>query len=108
MLGQFPGAWEDFPFGPGERVFKNAKGKMFALMNENQGGFRVTMKLTPDEAEEARVLPFVDRAAYVGRYGWVTVSVAGDGEWELAQDWVSRSWELVTSARSREQRGKSA
>ncbi len=96
ILATFPAAREEFPFGPGTRVFKNAKGKMFALMtDEEPGRFRVSVKLTEAEADEARVLPFVHRAPYLGRYHWVAVHIEQAAEWDIAQDWVSRSWELI-------------
>jgi predicted DNA-binding protein (MmcQ/YjbR family) len=97
LLETFPGAWEDFPFGPGSRVFKNAKGKMFAVLSdESATGFRVTAKLTHDEAAEVLLFPFVRVAPYLGRHGWITVEVHQEAEWDLARDWVARSWELVT------------
>ncbi len=105
LLETFPAAWEDFPFGPGTRTFKNARGKLFALMtDEAPGAFRITMKLGRDAADEALVLPFVSIAPYVGRHGWVTVQVEQPPEWELAQEWVARSWELVSNARHRPKR----
>src|SRR5690606_28358600 len=58
VLETFLGSREDFPFGPAQRVFKNARGKMFVLMSDESGsGFRITMKLGREEAEEARMLP---------------------------------------------------
>ena len=96
ILATFPAAREGFPFGPETRVFKNAKGKMFALMtDEEPGRFRVSLKLTEAEADEARVLPFVHRAPYLGRYHWVAVHIEQDAEWDITQDWISRSWELI-------------
>ena len=57
----------------------------------------------------SRLLPFVDRAPYLGRYGWVTVRVADEAQWDLAQDWVATSWGLIGGgAKRRERRGERA
>ena len=96
ILGTFPGAWEDFPFGPGTRVFKNGKGKLFVLItDEADHAFRVTVKLGREGAAEALMLPFVSVAPYLGRHGWVTVQVEQAPEWEIASDWIGTSWGLV-------------
>ena len=91
----YDGVYEDFPWSHETPVFKNAKGKIFAMSGVEGRTLRVTVKLTPDEGAEAMMLPFVEKAAYVGRFGWVSVTVAGESEWEIAEPWVRRSYELV-------------
>lgn len=105
-LATFAGTREEWPFGPGTRVFKTPAGKMYALLSdESPAGFRVSLKLTPEEAEEALLLPFVRPAPYMARNHWVTVEVRGDPEWEATQTWIRRSWELVSRPASRGKRG---
>ena len=100
----YDGVYEDFPWGHETPVFKNAKGKIFAMSGVENGTLRVTLKLTPDEGAEAMMLPFVEKAAYVGRFGWVSVAVPGESEWEITEPWVRRSYELVAgTAKSRRQ-----
>ena len=71
LCNAYPGVYEDFPWGHESPVFKTPKGKIFAMSGVEDGTLRVTVKLTPDEGAEAMMLPFVTKAAYVGRFGWV-------------------------------------
>ena len=56
-------------------MFKVADNRMFAAMSEADGAVRLTVKLTAEEREIAMLLPYVEKAKYVGRYGWVTAVV---------------------------------
>ncbi|MCA9831647.1 MAG: MmcQ/YjbR family DNA-binding protein [Dehalococcoidia bacterium] len=101
----FADAYADYPWGHESPVFKNAKGKIFVFSGEDERGFHITVKLSPEEGEEAMLLPFVSRAAYVGRFGWVTVQIVSETEWEIAHSWIDRSYELVAGkGRSRRPR----
>jgi len=101
----FEGAYPDNPWGHESPVFKNAKGKIFVFSGEDERGFHITMKLSPAEGAEAMLLPFVARAAYVGRFGWVTARITNEAEWEIAHSWIDRSYELVAGkGRSRRPR----
>jgi hypothetical protein len=62
----------------GFRVFKVGANKPFAMTAERDGARELTTKLTDDEREVAMQLPHVRRASYVGRYGWVTVTVTDE------------------------------
>ncbi len=98
----FPGAYEDWPWGHEDPVFKAGNKKIFAMTGHDaQGVLKVTVKLTPDEAEAALLLPFVSVAAYVGRYGWVTARVEQEVEFDIATEWIGRSHELVTAKAGR-------
>ena len=91
----YDGAYADHPWGHESPVYKNAKGKIFVFSGDDERGFHITVKMTPDEGAEAMLLPFVERAPYVGRFGWVTVHLASELEWDIAGPWVDRSYELV-------------
>ena len=93
----FEGTWEDFPWGHESPVFKNGSAKIFAMtgIDESTGNLNATVKLAPDEASAALMLPFVTKAAYVGRYGWVTVQVQEQAQFDILIDWVARSHALV-------------
>ncbi len=98
----FPGAYEDWPWGDEDPVFKAANKKVFAMTGHDaEGVLKVTVKLSPDEAEAALLLPFVSVAAYVGRHGWVTARVEQEVEFDIATEWVGRSHELVTAKAGR-------
>lgn len=87
-----PETYEDEPWG--HPVFKVADNKMFASMSVVEGVVRLTVKLTPEEREMAQLLPFVSRARYVGRYGWVTAEVADEESLEAALEWLRESYWL--------------
>ena len=101
----FPGAFEDYPFGTGETVYKAANGKMFAMSPADpEAPFHVVVKLTPDEAEAALTLPFVTPAPYLARYSWVSSLVSSPVEFDITMEWVARSHELVTAKGSKRKR----
>lgn len=85
-------AWEDHP------TFR-VRNKIFVIT-----GFAaesMTVKATPED-QEALVAthPRVSVAAYVGRYGWVSVDLTGKGlDWALVEDLVVESYRLVAPKR---------
>jgi predicted DNA-binding protein (MmcQ/YjbR family) len=87
-----PETYEDEPWG--HPVFKVRPNKMFAGMSIGDGVVRLTVKLTPEEREMARLLPYVSKAAYVGRYGWITAEIADEESLESALDWLRESYWL--------------
>jgi predicted DNA-binding protein (MmcQ/YjbR family) len=91
-----PESYEDEPWG--HPVFKVADNRMFASMWEEDGCVRVTVKLTAEEREIAQLLPFVSKARYVGRYGWVTAEVRDKEALDAALEWVRESYWLKAPA----------
>jgi predicted DNA-binding protein (MmcQ/YjbR family) len=88
----FPETYEDSPWG--HPVFKVAENRMFASMSVVEGEVSLTLKLTAEEREIAHLLPFVSRARYVGRYGWVTARVTDEESLEAALEWLHESYWL--------------
>ncbi len=95
----FPAAYEDDPWG--FPVFKVAANRLFAWMIEEGATVHVTMKLTADEREVARHLPWVRKASHLGRYGWVTAAVTDEETLEAALEWVRESYWLRAPAAQR-------
>jgi len=95
----FPQAYEDAPWG--FPVFKVADNRMFALLNR-ENPVEVTLKVGAEEREIAILLPFVRPASYVGRYGWVTVTIADEDALHTALEWVRESYYLKAPAKLRE------
>jgi predicted DNA-binding protein (MmcQ/YjbR family) len=89
---ELPEVYEDSPWG--NPVFKVADNRMFASMSELDGVVRLTVKLTAEEREIAMLLPYVEKAKYVGRYGWVTALVSDDESLESALEWLRESYWL--------------
>jgi predicted DNA-binding protein (MmcQ/YjbR family) len=96
---ELPETYEDSPWG--HPVFKVADNRMFAAMSEGEGAVRLTVKLTREEREIAMLLPFVEKAKYVGRYGWVTAVVSDDESLEAALEWLRESYWLRAPERLR-------
>ena len=94
-----PEAYEDEPWG--NPVFKVADNRMFAGMWEADGAVHVTVKLTPEEREITQLLPYVRKARYVGRYGWVTAEVRDEESLTSALEWVRESYWLRAPANLR-------
>jgi predicted DNA-binding protein (MmcQ/YjbR family) len=95
----FPETYEDEPWG--HPVFKVGDNKMFAAMSAEPGVVHLTVKLTAEEREIAELLPFVRRAKYVGRYGWITADVTDDESLEAALEWLHESYWLKAPAELR-------
>ena len=87
-----PETYEDEPWG--HPVFKVAANRMFAGMSVDGDVVHLTVKLTAEEREIAQLLPFVRKAAYVGRYGWVTADIADDEALEAGLEWLRESYWL--------------
>jgi predicted DNA-binding protein (MmcQ/YjbR family) len=97
----FDGAREEFSFGPEHPLFKNAKGKIFAIASEQEDGTHVSLKLTPDEVLEAMTLPFVRPAPYLARNHWVLSVIGNEAEFEMTLEWIRRSYDLVCAKPAR-------
>ena len=95
-----PEAYEDEPWG--HPVFKVGDNRMFASMSEEGENVRLTVKVTPEEREIAQLLPFVSRARYVGRYGWITAEVTDEESLEAALEWLRESYWLKAPAELRD------
>jgi predicted DNA-binding protein (MmcQ/YjbR family) len=94
-----PATYEDEPWG--HPVFKVGENRMFAGMSVEGDVVRLTVKLTPEEREIAQLLPYVRRAAYVGRYGWITAEVTDDETLDAALEWLRESYWLKAPAELR-------
>jgi predicted DNA-binding protein (MmcQ/YjbR family) len=92
----FPETYEDEPWG--HPVFKVGDNRMFASMSVAEGVVHLTVKLTAEEREIAHLLPYVRRARYVGRYGWVTADVTDEESLEAALEWLRESYWLRAPA----------
>jgi predicted DNA-binding protein (MmcQ/YjbR family) len=97
----FPQAYEDHPWGDFP-VFKVPPNKVFGWLTAERNAAHLTVKLTAEEREIAHLLPFVSVARYVGRYGWITATVADDESLEAALEWLRESYWLKAPAKLRD------
>lgn len=87
-----PDAFEDHPWG--DTVFKvGTKGKIFCFCGSEAP--RVTVKSTLDEQAALVQHPNIEVAAYVGRYGWVTVDIKDQDTLDLALDLIDKSYDAI-------------
>jgi len=58
----------------------------------------VTVKVPPEELDVLLGHPSIQRAKYVGRFGWVTVAIEDGDTLRLALDLIDDSYELIAGA----------
>jgi predicted DNA-binding protein (MmcQ/YjbR family) len=95
---RFPGAVEEFPFGPETSVFKVA-GKMFALSALDRTPLEVSLKCEPELAEALRrSYPAIRPGYHLNKRHWNTLTLNGSLPEQVVRDLVEDSYDLVVSA----------
>lgn len=95
-----PDAVEEYPWG--DVVWKSG-GKMFAATGTGEP-MGVTVKPAPETALALQGEPAVASAKYVGRFGWVTVTVTDVRTRDLAIALCRESHRVITSAAPKRRR----
>ena len=109
----FPGAFEDFPFGPETSVFKvraavsggvRHEARMFALSALGAGELSVSLKCEPALAEQLRAAhPEITGAWHMNKLHWNGVRLDGSLPDAMVRDMVEDSYDLVVASLSRRQ-----
>ncbi len=109
----FPGAFEDYPFGPETAVFKvraavpggtRHEAKMFALSAMDPGDLAVSLKCEPALAEQLRTAhPEITGAWHLNKKHWNGVRLDGSLPDSMVRDMVEDSYDLVVATLSRRQ-----
>jgi predicted DNA-binding protein (MmcQ/YjbR family) len=109
----FPGAFEDYPFGPDTAVFKvraarlgdaGHGAKMFALSAMDPRDFTVSLKCEPALAEQLRSAhPEITGAWHLNKRHWNGVRLDGELPDAMIRDMVEDSYDLVVATLSRRQ-----
>lgn len=97
-----PDATEDYPWG--EVVWKH-KGKVFTFGGEKSARF--TIKSTPDKQAALIMHPQISVAAYVGRFGWVTVEVNDEDTLQIVKDLIDESYDSIARRGKKAKDGRS-
>jgi predicted DNA-binding protein (MmcQ/YjbR family) len=98
----FPGAFEDFPFGPEHSVFK-VEGKLFAISALRGSPLKVSLKCEPELAEQLRA-SFPEAIApgyHLNKRHWNTVLLDGSVPDAMVRDMVEDSYDLIVAAMPR-------
>ncbi|WP_445155416.1 MmcQ/YjbR family DNA-binding protein [Arthrobacter sp. Hor0625] len=109
----FPGAYEDYPFGPETAVFKvraavpggsRHEAKMFALSAMDPQDFSVSLKCEPALAEQLRTAhPEITGAWHLNKKHWNGVRLDGELPDAMIRDLVEDSYDLVVATLTRRQ-----
>jgi predicted DNA-binding protein (MmcQ/YjbR family) len=109
----FPGAYEDYPFGPETAVFKvrahTAGGgrhqvKLFALSSMDLQDFYVNLKCEPTLAVQLRAAhPEITGAWHMNKTHWNGVRLDGALPDDMVRDMVEDSYDLVVAGFTRKQ-----
>ena len=109
----FPGAFEDFPFGPETSVFKvravvsggaRQDTKMFALSALAAADLSVSLKCEPALAEQLRAAhPEITGAWHMNKKHWNGVRLDGTLPDAMVRDMVEDSYDLVVASLNRRQ-----
>lgn len=95
---EFPGAVEDFPFGPETSVFRVER-KMFALSALGREPLEVNLKCEPALAEALRdSYPAVRPGWHMNKRHWNTVTLDGSIPDETVLAMIEDSYDLVVAA----------
>ena len=87
-------ATEEYPWGD---VIWKIRGKIFA--GSSDGSNQVTVKATPEEQASLIEHPAIDVAKYVGRFGWVTVTIKNKKTLALTLELIDRSYDSLAPKR---------
>ncbi|HJW00244.1 MAG TPA: MmcQ/YjbR family DNA-binding protein [Arthrobacter sp.] len=109
----FPGAYEDFPFGPETSVFKvraqvaggaRHEAKMFAASAMDTRDWSVSLKCEPALAGQLRAAhPEITGAWHMNKTHWNGVRLDGALPDSMVRDMVEDSYDLVVATLSRKQ-----
>lgn len=100
------GATESHPFGPGARVVK-VGGKMFAIITEDAGLLKVSLKCEPEIAAVLREsYESVAPGYHLNKRHWNTVTLDGGVEDARVLEWVDDSYDLVVESLPRRVRNE--
>jgi predicted DNA-binding protein (MmcQ/YjbR family) len=92
----FPEATEGLQWG--DDLLFRIRGKIFASVPLDVAApVRITFKTTPEKIVELLEIEGIERAAYVGRYNWVSLQRFDVLPWAELKDLISQSYELVAA-----------
>ena len=92
----FPEATEGLQWG--DDLLFRIRGKIFVSVPlDASAPVRITCKTTPEKILELLEIEGIERAAYVGRYNWVSLERFDVLPWTELKDLIRESYELVAA-----------
>ncbi len=91
----FEGATEDFPW---EDIAWKVGGKAFVFTGKDSAS--ITVKSSLERQQMLILHPNIEKAAYVGRFGWVRMQV-DEENLELAKELIEESFRQVAKGKKR-------
>ena len=92
----FPEVTEGLQWG--DDLLFRIRGKIFVSVPLDVAvPVRITFKTTPEKIVELLEIEGIERAAYVGRYNWVSLERFDVLPWAELKDLISQSYELVAA-----------
>lgn len=99
-----PFATDEYPFGPGALVFK-VKGKMFALIAEDENPLHISLKCDPEDAQALRVEhDSIIPGYHLSKKHWNTLILDETLSYELVSELIDHSFELVVKGLNKKDR----
>ncbi len=97
FLSTFKGSESSYPFGPEALVYK-VRGKMYALIAQDEDVPRVTLKSLPADAEVlTSQFDAIAPGYYMNKKHWITVTLDEEVPDELLRELANKSYALVVS-----------
>ena len=102
-----PGSWLDYPFGEDVAVYKVGKkesAKMFALIKNGSDPARISLKCTPELAEQLRAeYETVMPGYHLNKRLWNTIIATGQLDDDYLFSLVDLSYQLVVTGLPKEE-----
>jgi predicted DNA-binding protein (MmcQ/YjbR family) len=92
----FPETTEGLQWG--DHLLFRIRGKIFAILALDVAApERITLKSTPEKVPELLEIEGIQRAAYVGRYHWLSLQRFDVVSWSDLRDLIRESYDLVAA-----------
>jgi predicted DNA-binding protein (MmcQ/YjbR family) len=94
----FDGAEEAHPW---DHVDFRVKGKTFVFTSGDRVPIGISAKPLPESREMFLALPGVSVAAYVGRFGWLSMTISDRASLDIAKDMIAESYAGFTAKKAK-------
>jgi predicted DNA-binding protein (MmcQ/YjbR family) len=91
----FPDTTEGLQWG--DNLLLRVRGRIFAMLSLDAAPIPITLKSTPEKVAQLLEIDGIERAAYVGRYNWVSLGRFDVVPWSELKELIRESYELVAA-----------